>query len=107
MKIIYNLKFKQVGRICSLISKKIINYTLLNKKMVIFLKNSNLIKYNKKSFFYKHTGFPGGLKKISNVFLIKKHGFDFFIKKTLLGMLPKRKKFKDIIKKIIFKNENI
>ncbi|MGX7588970.1 uL13 family ribosomal protein [Candidatus Vidania fulgoroideorum] len=95
---IYSAKNKSLGRLCSEISKYMLE-NLEHKTCIKYIKD---IVYKKTKFFYKHTGYPGGLKKITNVFLIKKFGIEFLIKKTLFGMLPKTRIYRNLLNKIIF-----
>ncbi|MGX7589270.1 uL13 family ribosomal protein [Candidatus Vidania fulgoroideorum] len=99
----FNIYFKNksLGRLCSVISKILINnfkYKKSDKIKIIEFKNF-IINGNKKKkcFYYKHTGFPGGLKKIK--IDDKKKIFLKFIK----GMINNKKINKKIFKYIIFK----
>ncbi|MGX7589119.1 uL13 family ribosomal protein [Candidatus Vidania fulgoroideorum] len=99
---IFNLKGLKIGRVCTVLSKNIIDYILIKKNINIVIKRSYDVLYKKDSFFYKHTGYPGGIKKIKNSLYIKNKGMNNYIKKTLIGMLPKKKKYKNIVNNIIF-----
>ncbi|MGX7576566.1 uL13 family ribosomal protein [Candidatus Vidania fulgoroideorum] len=100
----YNLKKKKIGRICSLIANDIINYSLLKIKHRIIISNYSKVIIKEKEVFYKHSGYPGGLKKITTLFFVKKHGFNGLITKTIEGMLPKNRFYKkNIFKSIVFK----
>lgn len=50
--------------------------------------------------FYKHSGYPGGLKEISLDQYIKKHGYGELVRKTVYGMLPTNKLRAKMIKNL-------
>ncbi|MFP3037862.1 MAG: uL13 family ribosomal protein [Candidatus Hodgkinia cicadicola] len=100
---IIDLYNKSLGRIVSVISNILIRkYIYSNEKndIKLFLININFIKKSKlfNKFYWKHTGYPGGIKfKIGNNFPIK----DLLIK-ILSNMLPNNK-----IKNVLLKNVHI
>ncbi|MDD5551717.1 MAG: 50S ribosomal protein L13 [Candidatus Pacebacteria bacterium] len=70
------------------------------------VENLEKIKINDKKFekkiYYRHTGYPGGIKKITLKELFEKDPKEV-LKKAVLGMLPKNKLQKKRIKRIIIK----
>ncbi|XZR53054.1 MAG: hypothetical protein ACM3Q5_00300 [Candidatus Carsonella ruddii] len=92
--IFINCKNKIIGRISSVISKILINFFFLKKKINIFFFNINNILI-KKNFFINHSGYIGNLK-------ISKKEKIFLLKKSIFKMLPKNKIRKIIMKKIFF-----
>ena len=48
-------------------------------------------KKMKQKEYFRHSGYPGGLKKINLANLIEKKGLVFVFKETVMGMLPKTK----------------
>ena len=70
------------------------------------VENLKKIKINDKKFekkiYYRHTGYPGGIKKITLKELFEKKPEEV-LRKAVLGMLPKNKLQKKRIKRIIIK----
>ncbi|XXS36692.1 MAG: uL13 family ribosomal protein [Candidatus Nasuia deltocephalinicola] len=106
---ILNVKNKGLGEI----SKFIIfffknNNKLKNTKKKIIIINENLIKFidskYKKKFFYKHSGYLGGLKKKNFIDIYKKNKKEL-IKNSLLKMLKNYKIKKNIFKILFFLKE--
>ncbi|MFP2998050.1 uL13 family ribosomal protein [Candidatus Hodgkinia cicadicola] len=101
---IIDLYNKSLGRIVSVISNILIRkYIYSNDEKIdikLFLININFIKKSKlfNKFYWKHTGYPGGIKfKIGNNFPIKK-----LLIKILSNMLPNNK-----VKNVLLKNVHI
>lgn len=55
-------------------------------------------KLNKK-YYYRHTGFPGGLKAVQYKNLMENRS-DFVLEKAVKGMLPKNSLGRDMFKKL-------
>lgn len=55
-------------------------------------------KENKK-YYYRHTGFPGGLKKVQYKNLMENRS-DFVLEKAVKGMLPKNTLGREMFKKL-------
>lgn len=70
------------------------------------IKNVQKIKISreklKKKVYYRHSGYPGGIKKVSMEELFKKNPEEV-LKKAVFGMLPKNKLRKKRLKRLIFK----
>ncbi|WMC19318.1 MAG: uL13 family ribosomal protein [Candidatus Carsonella ruddii] len=92
--IFINCKNKIIGRISSIISKILIYFFFLKKKINIFFYNIDNILI-KKNHFTNHSGYIGNLK-------ISKKEKIFLLKKSIFRMLPKNKTRKTIMKKIFF-----
>ncbi|WMC20513.1 MAG: uL13 family ribosomal protein [Candidatus Carsonella ruddii] len=97
--IFINCNNKIIGRISSVISKILINFIFLKKKINIFFFNVDNILI-KNFFFTNHSGYIGNLK-------ISKKKKIFLLKKSIFRMLPKNSTRKKIMKKIFFLNNNI
>ncbi|WMC19916.1 MAG: uL13 family ribosomal protein [Candidatus Carsonella ruddii] len=97
--IFINCNNKIIGRISSIISKILINFIFLKKKINIFFFNVDNILI-KNFFFTNHSGYIGNLK-------ISKKNKIFLLKKSIFRMLPKNSFRKKIMKKIFFINNNI
>ncbi|MGP4128119.1 MAG: uL13 family ribosomal protein [Candidatus Carsonella ruddii] len=97
--IFINCENKIIGRISSVISKILINFFFLKKKINIFFFNIDNILI-KKNFFINHSGYIGNLK-------ISKKEKIFLLKKSIFRMLPKNKIRKTLMKKIFFIKNNI
>lgn len=57
----------------------------------------------KEKYYYRHSGYPGGLKKINMEKLFQKNP-SLVIKKAVSGMLPKNKLRKIYLKNLIIEN---
>ncbi|BFI90872.1 hypothetical protein [Candidatus Carsonella ruddii] len=97
--IFINCSNKKIGRISSVISKILINFIFLKKKINIFFYNIENILI-KNFFFINHSGYIGNLK------ILKKEKI-FLLKKSIFRMLPKNKIRKKIMKNIFFLKNNI
>lgn len=99
--IIINAKNKTLGKLMNLLININKNNIFNKYKYKIIIMNTNYIKYTGKKIenkiYYKHTGYPGGLKKKSLKELIKKN---FFMKKSIKNIFPKNKFSNILIKKI-------
>jgi len=73
---------------------------------IVEIENVDKIKVTGKKFknkiYYRHTGYPGGLKKITLGELFEKHPGEV-LKKAVLGMLPKNRLRKQRIKRLRIK----
>jgi len=74
---------------------------------IVIVKNVGKIKITgkklKQKIYYRHSGYPGGLKKISMEELFKKDPAQV-LKKAVWGMLPKNKLRKKMIKRLKIEN---
>ncbi|UOQ33049.1 50S ribosomal protein L13 [Candidatus Vidania fulgoroideae] len=96
---IIDLKKKKLGREIS----KNINNIYYNDKAIVFKNYLSFHRKNKNSKIYrKHTGYPGGLKKINYGFMFEKNPKKIIIK-CLKGMLKKNIRSKKILSKVSFK----
>ncbi|WP_259285997.1 uL13 family ribosomal protein [Candidatus Nasuia deltocephalinicola] len=100
---IFNIKNKTIGKISEFIIKTI---KIKNK---IILINENFIKFYKKKyknkFFYKHTGYMGGLKKKSFIKIYNNNKKELILN-SLLKMFKSNKIKKFIKKNIKFLKNN-
>jgi len=106
--LLINAKDEILGRMASKIASILIGKTKTNylpNKISgdnIIIINSSQIKVTgkklKQKLYYKHSGYPGGLKKTPLKDMIKKNP-NFVIKNAVKGMLPKNK-----LQKILLKN---
>ena len=55
-----------------------------------------------KKVYYRHSGYPGGIKEITMKELFKKNPKEV-LRKSVIGMLPKNKLQKERIKRLIIK----
>lgn len=103
---------KTLGRLSSKISKILQGKHKVNfspektSKEIVEVKNVDKIKISGKKLqqkiYYRHSGYPGGLKKITLKELFKKKPNEV-LKRAVFGMLPKNKLRKRRIKRLIFK----
>jgi len=94
---------KVLGRLASKIA------ILLNTGDKVIVTNTDKIKITgkklKKKVYYHHSGYPGGLKKITLEELMKKDSREV-LRKAVWGMLPKNKLRKQRIKNLkLYKGE--
>ncbi|MGX7582886.1 hypothetical protein [Candidatus Vidania fulgoroideorum] len=81
--------YNKAGRLLSKIAK------IISKNNKVYLKiNKKFILNNK--IYYKHSGFPSGLKKYNTNFFLKKNGIEILFNKILIGMLKNKKNIKNI-----------
>lgn len=107
---IINIKNKDLKKIISIINKININKKFFNSnknnKIIIF--NENFLKIDKKNFkinfFYRYSGYIGGLKKINFLKFYKDNSKEFL--KNYIIRSVKNKKLKKFLKNNIkfFKN---
>ncbi|MCB1712817.1 MAG: 50S ribosomal protein L13 [Candidatus Riesia sp.] len=71
--------------------------------VIVVVINSSKIKVTgskmDKKFYYRHTGYPGGLKKLPLNYLLNKNP-NFILKNAVKGMLPKNKLQKLFLKRL-------
>ncbi len=113
--IICDAENKILGRFASKIALKLmgkdkVNYSpnVVNGSQIIII-NSKKIKITgnklKNKIYYKHTGFPGGLR-FNNLSNILNKNPNFILKNAVKGMLPKNKLQKILLKRLkIYPNE--
>ncbi len=72
---------------------------------IIIVKNVDKLKFTGKKMeqkkYYRHSGYPGGLKEVSLGKLFEKNSAEVF-KKAVWGMLPKNKLRAKMIKRLKF-----
>lgn len=83
----------------------------LNKGDDVVVINTDKIKVTgqklKKKIYYRHSGYPGGIKQINLEEFLKKDSREV-IKKAVYGMLPKNKLRDKVIKKLkLYKKEEV
>lgn len=75
---------------------------------IVIVKNVDKLKITGKKIeqkvYWRHSGFPGGLKKEKMRDVILKKGKKEVLKRAVYGMLPKNKLRKRQIKRLKFKN---
>lgn len=111
--ILINAKNKIFGKIINFVTK-IININnkikLIKYKYNIIIVNLKYIKYSglklKNKIYYKHSNYPGGLKKIKLKDYIKNNNKKMILK-SIKGILKKNKSSNLLIKKILFFNKNL
>lgn len=110
--ILINAKNKIFGRIINFINKIIsINnkIKLIKYKYNIIIMNLKYIKYTglklKNKIYYRHSNYPGGLKKIKLNDYIKNNNKKMILK-SIKGGFRKNKLSNLLIKKILFFNKN-
>ncbi len=68
----------------------------------VIIVNSDKIKFsgnkNTDKKYYRHTGYPGGIKELTPEKLKEKNKSDDIIKKAIKGMLPNSPLFRDLMK---------
>ena len=112
---IIDVKNMILGRIASIIScilrgknKTLFVYNLDVGDFVIII-NASKIKLSgkkwKNKIYYNHSGYPGGLKKITALDLFKKNPC-LLIKKAVFGMMPKNRLSNKQILKLHIYNDN-
>lgn len=109
--ILINAKNKIFGKLINFITK-IININnkikLIKYKYKIIIMNLKYIKYTglklKNKIYYRHSNYPGGLKKIKLKDYIKKNNKKKILK-SIKGVLKKNKLSNLLIKKIMFFNK--
>ncbi len=82
----------------------------LNAANQVIVKNAEKIKFtgNKltQKIYFRHSGYPGGLKKEVLGKLIEKKGVAEVVKRAVYGMLPKNKLRREMMKNLkIYKGE--
>ena len=97
-----------VGRLAAIVSKIIRgkNKTTFTPHMddgdFVVVKNVEKIKFTGKKFqnkkYYRHTGYPGGIKETTPDKLRENNKSDDIIKKAIKGMLPNSPLFRDLMK---------
>lgn len=114
--ILLDAENKVLGRLASkiatyLMGKNTIEYkkNIISGYNIIVINAQNLIftgnKLNNK-VYYRHSGYPGGFKKILLKDLVEKN-IQFVIKNAVKGMLPKNKLQKIMLKRLrIFSTSN-
>jgi len=111
MEYIIDAKDKILGRVASeavlvLRGKKEANF-VPNRVFDVKVKIINLdkIKISEKKIkqknYKRYSGYPGGLKIISLEKMLEKKGIEYVFKKAVMGMLPKNKLQKKIMKNLI------
>jgi large subunit ribosomal protein L13 len=111
MDYIIDAKNKRLGRIASeaataLQGKNQASYEK-NKAgdIKVIIKNAKLVelsgKKEDKKYYFRHSGFLGGIKKIFFKDLVAKKGISEIIRKAVIGMLPDNKLRNVRIKKLI------
>ncbi len=114
--LIFNAENKTLGRFASkiaviLMGKNKINYApnkVIGDKIIIINSKKIKISGNKteNKMYYKHSGYPGGLKIIKFKHMMLKDP-TFIIKNAIKGMLPKNKLQKVLLKRLkIYPNSN-
>lgn len=98
MKYTIDAKDKKLGRVASqaagyLIGKSLVTVTKNNVsdvKVEIINASKLVIDPNKATAtkFYHHSGYPGGIKKMTLAEFITKKGYPELVRKTIYGMLP-------------------
>ncbi len=101
---------KTLGRLCSEIAKRLIGkhkpiYTPhVDTGDFIIVVNAEKIELSgaklKEKIYYKHTGFPGGLKAASAQALLEKNP-TALVTKAVKGMMPKSKLGRQAIRKLM------
>ena len=96
----YNAENEILGRLASRIANTLIgkwNVSYESNRVpnvIVVVINSSKIKVTgskmDKKFYYRHTGYPGGLKKLPLNYLLNKNP-NFILKNAVKGMLPKNK----------------
>ncbi|MBI4691884.1 MAG: 50S ribosomal protein L13 [Candidatus Terrybacteria bacterium] len=115
MEYIIDAKDKILGRIASeaalvLRGKKEANFTP-NRVPDVKVKIINLAQIKipekklKQKKYKRYSGYPGGLEIISFEKMMEKKGIEYVFKKAVMGMLPKNKLQKKIIKNLVISNE--
>ncbi len=113
---IYNAKNEILGRLASKIAIKLMGKDGIDYKVnavhniMVIVINSKKIKvtgaklYKKK--YYRHSGYPGGLKIVSFNHLLETNP-NFILKNAVKGMLPKNKLQKLFLKRLkIYENDS-
>ncbi len=82
----------------------------LNAANIVLVKNAEKVKFTgnklQQKMYFRHSGYPGGLKKEVLSKLIEKKGIEEVIKKSVYGMLPKNKLRRSMMKNLkIYKGE--
>lgn len=111
MDYIIDAKNKKLGRIASEAASALQGKTLpayeRNKagEVRVIVKNCRSLelsgKKEEKKYYFRHSGFLGGIKKIFYKDLVAKKGPSEILKKAVLGMLPDNKLKSVRIKKLI------
>jgi len=104
-------KGKKLGRIASSAAALLMgkNSTAFSKNKVfdvrVHITNASGLDINPKkaraTIFYRHSGYPGGLKEITLAEYIVKKGYKELVRKTIFGMLPTNTLRSKIIKNLV------
>lgn len=105
----YNAEDEILGRLASRIANTLIGKWNVSYEcnqvpnVIVVVINSSKIKVTgskmDKKFYYRHTGYPGGLKKLPLNYLLNKNP-NFILKNAVKGMLPKNKLQKLFLKRL-------
>ena len=107
--LVLNAENKILGRFASFVAKILIGKTSVDYQAnklsinnVIVINSEKIIVTGKKlqqKTYYKHSGYPGGLKKVILKDILIKNA-NFVIRNAVKGMLPKNKLQKKLLKKL-------
>jgi len=113
IEIIIDAKNKKMGRLASEAAKALRGKTsaafLPNSQNLpkVIVKNADEIDFSEKklkeSFFARYSGYPGG-RRVKSAFVVAQKDKREVLKKAILGMLPKNKLRKIMIKNLILKH---
>ena len=107
--LLLNVKDEILGRMASKVARILMGKNKTNylpnkvKGDNVIIINSSKIKVTgkklKQKLYYRHSGYPGGLKSIYLKDMLKKNS-NYVIKHAIKGMLPKNKTQKVLLKKL-------